>query len=301
MDIGPSGGTPPNASSEGGFNWQALARGLSRMGPPLQGPPSSARFNVSTRPAFIYTNPVAARQASEDQAQRFGLQSQEQANYQNYLAQLQADKGATERSAQATEAARLNEQNRLGAIEREGAAGRASNERIAGMQALLQEHRQREATWVANEQNVRLGTEYARTKNARPDDPSVNSPGITKYITYNPDTKQWESIFKSYPRPQPPNFGISQPGPSVPTEAAPPETGPAVPSGPPTAAVPPTAPASYNMAAGIPLPETGAMAYHPYVLAARAARAVFPYTPTGWVMNRITGAFQPVQPAVPVR
>lgn len=228
---------PPNSVPRGGggIDWSGLARGLSRMGPPLAGPPSSARFNVSTRPAFIYTNPVAAQQASADQAQRFGLQAQEQGAYQDYLSRLQADKGATDRAMEYAKSNQALQAAQLGALSTEGAANRASNERIAGITETIRQHRIEDQKWQENETAADRGDGIAATLNKDP-----NAHVDRRYVRLNPQTNKWESAFQHRTRPPAPNVGVPTGGPiPAPTVGVPGQAttaaqeGPAIPVGPP--------------------------------------------------------------------
>lgn len=188
---------PPDSSSFPSFT-PAPTRAL---------PPAAAPMTLRyAKPEFIYTNPAAAQQAAANYATRLGYEANQDQGYRDYLARLEADRGATER---ANVQGQIYGQQ-LTAAGREGAANRASNERIAGMSDALRQFRSDEAAWQANEQAALQGQGYAETLNRDP-----NAKVDRRYIKLNPSTGKWESIFTSRPRPVPPNFN----GPTAPVTA----------------------------------------------------------------------------------
>ncbi len=186
--------------------------------------PSSRRFS-STRPEFIYTNPAAAQQAAANYAARLGFESQQDQGYRDYLQRLS---GQQENTQLATSLA----DKQYAALGTEGAATRASNEKIAGMTELLRQYRLDEAKWMENERAFQLGQGYADTLNKDP-----NAKVNRNYVKLDPNTGKWVSAIPRTPRPSPPYLG---PG------FSPPQSAPAVPApeAPPAAAAPAPAPAA---------------------------------------------------------
>lgn len=284
----PAQANPPFAApgGMGGYNPRAVYSALT-----APGPPPSRRYS-STRPEFIFTNPAAAQQAAANYAARLQYEAGQDQGYQRYQGQLAAEQEATQRAAQATEAARANEATRLAAISKEGEATRASNERIAGMSALMAQYQRAEQDWLQNERNRATAESLARQKNANPDakiDP--------RYITLGPDGKTWVAspAFNPRPRPRPPTFaggamamGVPEETPATPQPTEPtPQTAQAAPAVP-------AAPPEYNMAEGAGV--SGWKAYTPGGALWNAGVKIWPYTPTGYVLNRIVGAFRPATP-----
>jgi hypothetical protein len=94
---------------------------------PLAAPPSR-RFS-STRPQFIYTNPAAAQQAAANYQAQLSYEAAQDQGYRDYMARLNADDALNQR----TQAQSQLYGSQIDAAAREGAAQRASNERITGM------------------------------------------------------------------------------------------------------------------------------------------------------------------------
>lgn len=249
--------------------------------------PSSRRFS-STRPEFIYTNPAAAQQAAANYQARLGFEAQQDRGYQDYLSRLANERGANER-------ANVQAQiygTQLQAQGQEGAANRASAERITMMSEAVRQHRQNEQAWLDNERAVEMGEGVAETLNR---DPAARVD--RRYVKMNPTTGRWESIFRRQPRPVPPNF--NQPAvpqapsqmvtPSWPGAAAPVPINPAA----PVAATGPV-PATPTSPVVVPSPGPAAMiepaaAYEPsgiYAETMRSPQAVF------------TSTFPPATPAM---
>lgn len=185
---------------------------------------------VGSRPEFIYTNPVAAKQASENYSARLGAETGQQRGYQDYLARLNESQAFNDRSRQ------------QGALAtQEGAANRASAERIAGMSESVRQQRIADAAWQENERAADMGEQTAGMLNADP-----NSKVDRKFAYLNPATGKWESRFRRQPRPAAaPAIGTPVPPPGV---AAAPQIG--VPPPPVAAAARPAAPAADQPAEG---------------------------------------------------
>ena len=95
---------------------------------PLASPPPSARYGggIPSRD-FIYTNPVAAQQASQSLASRLGYQQLQDQGYRDYLAKVEAN-----RQAQLYQQQRFQENELDRQLQREGFA---SSERSAANRA----------------------------------------------------------------------------------------------------------------------------------------------------------------------
>lgn len=214
---------------------EAAVRALSTLGGGGGGGRSEAaasvqapRRVVGSRPEFIYTNPVAAKQASENYSARLGAETGQQRGYQDYLARLNESQAFNDRSRQ---------QGALTA--QEGAANRASAERIAGTSESVRQQRIADAAWQENERAADLGEQTAAMLNRDP-----NAKVDRKFVWINPATGKFESRFPRKPRPaapvQPGQPGMATPVPAAPGVAAPslavPEAAPA--PSPPAVAVP---------------------------------------------------------------
>lgn len=197
------------------------------------------QMRVGSRPEFIYTNPAAAQQAAAIYAARTGAQTAQDQGYRDYLARLGESQNANERARIQGEL----QAQQLQAAQAEGAANRASSERIAGASEAVRQHRQAVADWQANQQAHLIGVGDADTVNRNP--ALLRNVG-TKHIRMNPQTGQWEPKFPDLPPPAPPP-GIGVPGatPVPPPSIAVPRAAPAP--------VPAPAPAPTNAApAGVP-------------------------------------------------
>ena len=175
---------------------------------PVAPKPFSSRYSgAAVRPEFIYTNPAAAAQAGSNYASRLGYEAQQDQGYRDYLARLEAERGASDR-------ANVQGQsygNQLQATSQEGAANRASAERISAMSAAEQNYRYAENQWARNELNADMGEGYADTLNK---DPAAKVD--RRYVRLNPETGRWESIFKRSVRPVPPSLQTLGPAAPVP-------------------------------------------------------------------------------------
>jgi len=203
---------------------------------PMASPPASRRFNASTRPEFIYTNPAAAAQAASSLQSRLGFESAQDQGYRDYLTRINESTEATNRAdinAQALE-------SQLRAYGVEGAANRASAERIAASTALDRQYRNDLAQWEETERAAEIGEQTAAMLNQDP-----NAKGVNRNFAWlNPQTTRWESRFARSARPVPPfnlpatgttpALGPSTPG-SIPSNQ--------VPASPSTITVPSPGPA----------------------------------------------------------
>lgn len=220
----PRGVSAPMAMAGGGgrFNPQDMFNALTAAGPP-----PSRRYS-STRPEFIYTNPASAQQAAANYQARLGYEQGQDQGYRQYSSQLAGERQATERAQATTEAARINEANRLAAAQQEGAANRASSERIAGMTEAVRQHRQAEADWQAYDHAWRAGQADADTLNK---DPNMVQRVGTKNVKIDPVTGKWVPKWPNPgPRPAPPSFLPQGAAPAVPTQSQPPPPSMAVPA-----------------------------------------------------------------------
>ena len=225
---GPNQGTGENAPMSTGPakpNWMQM---LGNLGPargiPMAGPAASQRYS-STRPEFIYTNPVAAAQAARNFDARLGFESAQDQGYRDYLSRIAQTKSATEQFQAQAESNRQLQQAQLEAGRLEGEAARASNERVAGLQLATKQYQMEDAAWQANERAADRGEQIAGMLNANP-----NAKVDKKWAYLNPNTNKWESAFKRKPRPMPQTFGLSPSTPQIvaaPTPAIPTETAPA--------------------------------------------------------------------------
>lgn len=174
---------------------------------PLATAPASIRFNASTRPEFIYTNPTAAAQAASNLQARLGYESAEDQGYRDYLSRINESQQATRRAD--LQAQSYSDQ--LRAAMQEGAANRASAERIAGASAAERQYRVDLAQWEDNERAAEVGEQTAAMLNADP-----NAKVDRKWAWQNPETGRWESRFQRRARPAPPMFGA--PGVAAPVQ-----------------------------------------------------------------------------------
>lgn len=191
------------------------------------------QMRVGSRPEFIYTNPAAAQQAAANFAARTGAAT---AQDRDYLARLNESQNQSERArAQADLQAQ-----QLAAAQAEGAANRASSERIAGTGEAVRQYRQAHAEWQANQNAHLLGRGDADTVNK---DPTMLRRVGTRNIRLDPRTNQWVPKFPDLPEPTPPpSMGVPgsapvPPPPSVAVPQAAPAPAPA-PTNAPPAAVP---------------------------------------------------------------
>lgn len=218
---------------------------------PMAGHPVTHRYD---KPEFIYTNPAAAQQAAAQYHARLSADTQAEQGYRDYLSRLNAERNANERASIQGQAQR----DSLTAQQSEGAANRASAERISTNSELLRQHRQAEADWQANEQAFKNGQQTADMLNKDPKDPN-NAKLDRKWVYLNPKTGQWEPRFASKPRPVPPSLlQGNQAGPAVPSQPVPQQLPVPVPpsqqwqqTNPPP---PPAPPASWDWPAPAPAP-----------------------------------------------
>lgn len=172
--------------------------GMGAPGPQRANPPTSRRYS-STRPEFIYTNPAAAGQAASNYQARLGFEAAQDRGYNDYLARMNE-------SDQANERARIQGQtygNQLALSEREGAANRASAERIALSSETVRQQRLEQAQMDAQDQRAEMGEQSAAMLNADPTS-KVNR----NYAWINPATGKWESRFRRAVRPAAPPVGV---------------------------------------------------------------------------------------------
>lgn len=173
-------------------------RGGFKMPMPMATAP---RRPVGSRPEFIYTNPVAAQQASSNYANRLNAETNQERSYNDYLSRLNESQARGEQAAQ---------QAQFGT--QEGAANRASAERIAGMGETVRQNRIADAAWQENERAADLGEQTAAMLNSDP-----NAKVDRKFAWVNPATGKWESRFRRQPRPAQPQ--ASAPGMATPVPA----------------------------------------------------------------------------------
>lgn len=197
---------------------EAAFRALSSMGGrggfKMPAPtPSAPRRQVGSRPEFIYTNPVAAKQAADNYAARLAAETGQERGYQDYA-------GRVNESSAANDRARIQGDQRANEVQfagQEGAANRASAERIASTGETVRQQRIAEANWAENERAAEMGEQTAGMLNADP-----NARVDRKFAFLNPATGKWESRFRRQPRPaQPGQPGVATPVPP-PAVAAPP-------------------------------------------------------------------------------
>ncbi len=200
-DMGEGVHSAPNAAGTAGW-----MKALSGFGPargiPMAGYSASQRYS-STRPEFIYTNPAAASQAARNYEARLGFESAQDQGYRDYLSRIGQTKAATEQYGLQAESARALQQAQLEAGQREGAAARASNERIAGLQLATKQYQTEDTAWQANEKAADRGEQIAAMLNANP-----LAKVDKKWAYQNPATGKWESAFKRKPRPLPQMYGL---------------------------------------------------------------------------------------------
>jgi len=225
VDLGP-------APAEGSA-LRALASLGGRGGFKMPAPtPSAPRRRVGSRPEFIYTNPVAARQAAENYAARLGAETGQERGYQDYAARVNESNAANDRANIFGQ-----QQNRqLELAGQEGAANRASAERIASTSETVRQQRIAEAAWAENERAAEMGEQTAGMLNADP-----NARVDRKFAFLNPATGKWESRFRRQPRPVPltgatPAAPVPPPGVPAPSLAVP-QAKPVVPAVQPAAPV----------------------------------------------------------------
>jgi len=198
VDLGPA---PAEASALRALS-SLGGRGGFRMPAPT---PSAPRRQVGSRPEFIYTNPVAARQAAENYAARLGAETGQERGYQDYASRVNESNAAIDRNRVIGE-----QQNRqLELAGQEGAANRASAERIASTSEAVRQQRIAEAAWAENERAAEMGEQTAGMLNADP-----NARVDRKFAFLNPATGKWESRFRRQPRPVAPGTpGLATPVP----------------------------------------------------------------------------------------
>lgn len=228
-------GAAVTSTDLGGSGMEAAMRALSSLGGKGGGfkmpapTPSAPRRQVGSRPEFIYTNPVAAQQAASNYAARLGAETGQERGYQDYAARQTESQAANER-------ARIQGEQQASQVQfagQEGAANRASAERIAATGETVRQQRIAEATWAENERAAEIGEQTAGMLNSDP-----NAKVDRKFAYLNPATGKWESRFKRQPRPSPPvqpgQPGMATPVPEAPGAAAPPVAAgrPAVPAEP---------------------------------------------------------------------
>lgn len=215
-------GAAVTSTDLGGSGMEAAMRALSSLGGKGGGfkmpapTPSAPRRQVGSRPEFIYTNPVAAQQAASNYAARLGAETGQERGYQDYAARQTESQAANER-------ARIQGEQQASQVQfagQEGAANRASAERIAATGETVRQQRIAEATWAENERAAEIGEQTAGMLNSDP-----NAKVDRKFAYLNPATGKWESRFKRQPRPSPPvqpgQPGIATPVPEAPGVAAP--------------------------------------------------------------------------------
>ena len=217
VDMNPGG--PVTSSDLGSID--SAVRALSTLGgkgggfkmpTPTATPP---RRPVGSRPEFIYTNPAAAQQAASNYAARMQAQTGQEVGYQNYLSRLNEGQSVDERA----QAAREQQDKQLAAATQEGAANRATSERIAGMNESVRQQRAADSAWAQNEQAADMGEQTAAMLNRDP-----NARVDRKFAWMNPATGKWESRFRRQPRPvQAPVPGVQS---NLATPVAPPPSAP---------------------------------------------------------------------------
>lgn len=82
---------------------------------------------------FVYTNPASAQQAADSLRSRLAYDNDKQRAWNDYLARTGETRAATQRAQMQSQTARDLQQAQLDAATKEGAAGRTSAEKIAGM------------------------------------------------------------------------------------------------------------------------------------------------------------------------
>lgn len=164
---------------------------------PLAAPPSR-RFS-STRPQFIYTNPAAAQQAASVYHDQLAYEQGQDQGYRDYMARLNAEDAANQRAQ--TQASIYG--NQLDAAAREGAAQRASNERITGMSESYRAYNQAMREWQDNENRANVGEAAAAQLNRDP-----NARVNRNFVALDPQTGKWVSTFARYSRPEAPTGGF---------------------------------------------------------------------------------------------
>lgn len=194
-----------------------MGRGGGRMSSPISfevaAPPVTHRYD---KPEFIYTNPASAQQAASNYAARLSADAQNEASYRDYLARNSADRGATQRSVIQSD---FNTSN-LAAQQAEGAANRASAERIAMNSELVRQQRQQEMEWQENERAADIGEQTAAMLNK---DPNVRVD--KKWVYQDPATGVWKPRFSRKPRPTQQQFQ-TPPAPQPSASAPPPVAAP---------------------------------------------------------------------------
>lgn len=182
---------------------------------PMASPPMSRKFD---KPEFIYTNPVAAQQATAQYGTRLNTEAAQDASYRDYLARLNAERNANQRNAQQAEFSRqlADDQNKLArdtlaAQQQEGAANRASAERIAQISELIRQHRQAEVDWQQNERLADIADGMADQLNRDPN----NMKGIDRrLVRWDGVAQKWVGSIRRTTRPVPPDLsGTNIPSP----------------------------------------------------------------------------------------
>jgi len=234
-------GAAVTSTDLGGSGIEAAMRALGSMGGKGGGfkmpapTPSAPRRQVGSRPEFIYTNPAAAQQAASNYAARLGAETGQERGYQDYAGRISESQAANDR-------ARIQGENQAQQVQfagQEGAANRASAERIAGTGEAVRQQRIAEATWAENERAAEMGEQTAGMLNADP-----NAKVDRKFAYLNPATGKWESRFKRQPRPTPPGQpGMATPVPAPGVAPAPSIAVPQAAVAPPVAAGSPAVPA----------------------------------------------------------
>ena len=237
-------GAAVTSTDLGGSGIEAAMRALGSMGGKGGGfkmpapTPSAPRRQVGSRPEFIYTNPAAAQQAASNYAARLGAETGQERGYQDYAGRISESQAANDR-------ARIQGENQAQQVQfagQEGAANRASAERIASTGETVRQQRIADAAWQENERAAEMGEQTAGMLNADP-----NAKVDRKFAYLNPATGKWESRFKRQPRPAPPvqpgQPGVATPVPQAPGAAAPSLAVPQEAVAPPVAAGRPAVPA----------------------------------------------------------
>lgn len=209
---------PPQAQSGEQSWWSRIPRGGGGMAVPFSWDvapiPTTRRYD---KPEFIYTNPASAQQAAANYAARLGAETQADASYRDYLARTSAERAAGQRAVQQTNFQREN----LAAQTAEGAANRASAERIATLGETARQQRLADAAWQENEQAAEYGEQTAAMLNADP-----NAKVDRKWVFQDPSTGKWMPRFQRRPRPAAPTAPAVPapvaPAPRVPAPVAPP-------------------------------------------------------------------------------
>lgn len=176
---------PPQAQTapQGGpgFFQRLLAGGGG--GIPRAGFPASGKYS-STRPEFIYTNPVAAQQAAANYGARLQFEAAQDQGYRDYLQRLQG-----QQAAQQTATANLAAQRQ------ENELNRQSNERIANTSENARVQRQMEMDWRQNEAIALNGDQTAEMLN----NPNANPLDLAKLdkrtVYMDPKTGKWKSRY----------------------------------------------------------------------------------------------------------